>query len=62
MPQILGLWRDTKLLWLFFVVLIVAMTVFVEPLCLLMLAVLPFMFVYFAINRYDAGGRAKSDP
>lgn len=62
MPQLLALWRDTKWLWLLFVVLAIAAALFWEPLCVLTLPVLPFMYAYFAFNRYDASGRAKVAP
>lgn len=59
--QILGLWRDTWIVWCVFLALSVAMGAVLGWFFYLLVVCLPVPFLYFAFNRYDSLGREKAD-
>ncbi|MEM0926444.1 MAG: hypothetical protein AAGJ83_10440 [Planctomycetota bacterium] len=61
MNQLLGLWRDTWIIWVGFCVVTVMLGIAVGWFFYLLLFCLPVPFAYFAFNRYDESGSEKAD-
>ncbi|MEP3478759.1 MAG: hypothetical protein ABJZ55_05885 [Fuerstiella sp.] len=59
MRQLIGLWRDTKWVWLFLITFFGLMGLFLSWFFLLTLPGLPVTYCYFAFVRYDENGTEK---
>lgn len=59
MARFKGLLRDTWWLWIFFIVICALLIYYVSIVLSVMIPILCFTFVYFAMIRYDDQGNAR---
>ncbi len=59
MRRFKGLLRDTWWLWILFVIICGLMIYYITVVCAVMIPILIFTFVYFAMIRYDEKGNAR---
>lgn len=59
MGRFKGLLRDTWWLWIAFIIICGLLIYYVSPVLAVMIPVLCFSFVYFAMIRYDEHGNSR---
>ncbi|QDT63042.1 hypothetical protein [Calycomorphotria hydatis] len=59
MKRFAALWKETWYAWCLFVALIVGLAITVTWMVLVMLFILPCMFFYFALQRFDKDGNQR---
>ncbi|MCM2369272.1 hypothetical protein [Aporhodopirellula aestuarii] len=61
MGPLRGLWRDTWYVWLGYLTMLLALSIFLSWFFLLALPALSVAFCYFAYIRYDENAQEKSE-
>jgi hypothetical protein len=56
MKRFKAFWKETRLLWAFYLSIVAGLILLVNPIFLAVIPMLAVIFIYFAMVRYDEDG------